>query len=143
MYNLLTFQKLNPWNHKEDVTHVPVSKLTSLVNDSAALKPIPDKKFYLAMDFNHVDDYHFHDERYYPLSAINDTSSRLLVPQINHVSLILPPSPPLTQFADLDKVCSFKFAKPRSVIYFAALLNSRRMFFRICLYFSWIYIFAM
>ncbi|XP_060581831.1 uncharacterized protein LOC132738361 [Ruditapes philippinarum] len=107
--------KLNPWNHKEDVTHVPVTKLTSLVNDTSALKPIPDKKFYLAMDFNKVDDFHYHDNKYYPLSAINDTL-RLFVPQINHVSLILPPSPPLTQLADLDKnlFCNYETVDDRN-----------------------------
>ncbi|XP_045202825.2 uncharacterized protein LOC123556290 [Mercenaria mercenaria] len=137
-------KKLNPWNRKGDGTHIPVTELRSPVNNtdalkaipdkkfnntdalkpipdkkfnnsdalkpipdkkfnnSDALKPIPDKKFYLAMDFNKIDDYHFHDEMYYPLSALNE-SMHLYVPQINHVSLILPPSPPLTQLQDLDE----------------------------------------
>lgn len=68
-----------------------------------ALKEVPDKKFYLAMDFNDVSNYHFHPESLYPISEVNE-SMRVYLPQINHVSLALPPSPPLTQYSDLNEV---------------------------------------
>lgn len=93
---------LNPWNKKGDASHIQVTELKSLVNSKEALKDIPDKQFFLAMDFNEINNYHYHEESLYPMSSVDD-AMRLYSPQVNHVSLSLPPSPPLTQLSDLDE----------------------------------------
>lgn len=94
---------LNPWNRKGDEIFIPVTNLTTLEDASSpALKETPDKKYYLAMDFNKIDNYHFHDMTYYPISAI-EKPLHLYLPQMNHVSLMLPSSPPLSQLSDLDE----------------------------------------
>ena len=68
-----------------------------------ALKEKPDKKFYVAFDFYKIDNYHFHDRSYHPISAV-DKTQHIYMPQINHISNILPHAPPLTQLEDLEKV---------------------------------------
>ncbi|KAL4230719.1 Mco1p [Mactra antiquata] len=96
--------KVNPWNKKGTSELIPVAKLKSFsdVKDNPALKTNPDKKFYLAMDFNKIDNYHFHDVTYYPISAL-ERPDHLYLPQINHVSNVLPSSPPLSQMSDLNE----------------------------------------
>lgn len=81
-----------PSSHPDDVTDA-----------LPTLKPIPDKKFYLAMDFNKIDNYHFHDEAYYPISAL-ERPDHLYLPQINHISSVLPHVPPLTQLEEISEV---------------------------------------
>ncbi|XP_053398492.1 uncharacterized protein LOC123558060 [Mercenaria mercenaria] len=95
-------KKLNPWNKKGDENNIQVSDLKSRLDGKAALKVTPDKKFYLAMDFNKIDNYHFHDVSFYPISAV-ERPQHLYMPQMNHVTLRLPSSPPLSQHSDLDE----------------------------------------
>lgn len=71
--------------------------------DSQALHEIPDRKFYLAMDFNKIDNFHFHDQAFYPISAV-EKPNHLYMPQINHISNKVPYAPPLSQLEDLDEV---------------------------------------
>ena len=100
-------QKLNPWNKKGDTTNIQVSDVKSRLSGKAGLDEVPDKKFYLAMDFNKIDNYHFHDVSFYPISAVN-RPNHLYMPQINHLTTKLPSSPPLTQYSDIDEVIYFK-----------------------------------
>ncbi|XP_045202845.2 uncharacterized protein LOC123556306 [Mercenaria mercenaria] len=93
---------LNPLNKKANDTYIPVVNLKSLVAGGDALKAVPDKKFYLAMDFNKVDNYYYQHETYYPISATKQ-SLQTYMPQINRVSLTLPHSPPLYQHEELDE----------------------------------------
>ena len=83
-----------------------MTHLTSLLPNDEALKEIPDKKFYLSMDFNRIDNYRFHDPTYYPMQSYDgyELKSELLTPQINFISNVLPPSPVLTQYGDIPKV---------------------------------------
>jgi hypothetical protein len=93
---------LNPWNKKGTDDLIPVSQLESKFDDDAAFKQIPDKKFYLAMDFNKIDSLRFHDPTYYPIPALS--TKPLYSPQINHISSILPPAPLLSQSDDIPDV---------------------------------------
>lgn len=108
-------KQLNPWNMKGTEELIPVTELVSLLTNQTALKKVPDKQYYLAMDFNKIDNYLFQDPTYYPLHAVEQTK-HVYMPQINHVSLKLPPSPPLSQYADLneDIFCNHETVMPKN-----------------------------
>ncbi|XP_013415315.1 laccase-4-like [Lingula anatina] len=95
-------KQLNPWNTKADDNYIPVVQLNNTDPDDATSQEEPDVKFYLAMDFNKIDNELFHNPMYYPVSAI-DKGRHLYSPQINHISNIFPPSPPMTQYGDIPK----------------------------------------
>lgn len=95
-------KKLNPWNKEETGDLVPVSRLVSLRDNDDALSRTPDKTIYMSMDFNKIDNYRFHDPLLYPISAV-ERSKHLYLPQINYLSMILPPAPPLTQYKDIPQ----------------------------------------
>ena len=96
-------QKLNPWNKAETDDLIPVSQLVSLHANDDALTETPHKTIYMSMDFNKIDNYHFHDPLLYPISAV-ERSKHLYLPQINYISNLLPPAPPLTQYKDIPQV---------------------------------------
>jgi len=60
---------LNPINHAPgDQQHVTVAELKTLQNDSEPdWAREPDRKFFLAYDFNAVDSWLYHDPEHYPL----------------------------------------------------------------------------
>ncbi|XP_071124881.1 uncharacterized protein [Mytilus edulis] len=89
---------LNPLNAKETEKLIPVSSLVSKLDDDASLKDVPDKRFYLAMDFYNISNYRLND-----MYQIHDHDHIHYTPQINHISNILPPSPVLSQFNDIPK----------------------------------------
>ncbi|XP_048239277.1 laccase-2-like [Haliotis rufescens] len=93
---------LNPWNKKGTPDLTPVSWLNTTLADPLHMKQVPDKKFYFAMDFNKVDNYVFNHEELYPLAAVN-RNKRLYLPQMNHITNIAPPSPPLSPYDDIPK----------------------------------------
>ncbi|ESO98873.1 hypothetical protein LOTGIDRAFT_158826 [Lottia gigantea] len=94
--------RLNPWNRRASPTRVSLTSLYSLVEDDDALKWKPDKKFYIAMDFNVIDNKNFHHPLFYSIFDVVK-QKKLLSPQMNHISTIFPPSPPLGQWMDLDE----------------------------------------
>ncbi|XP_070173598.1 uncharacterized protein [Littorina saxatilis] len=92
---------LNPFNHRGNKHLLPVTKLTSLApNDVTLTQEVPDKRFYIGMDFYYVDNPRFHNPRFYPTAG-----SKILQdsPQMNHISLLLPSSPPLSQPGDVPQ----------------------------------------
>ncbi|XP_067670637.1 uncharacterized protein [Haliotis asinina] len=93
---------LNPWNKKGTPDLTPVSWLNTTAADPLHMKQMPDKKFYVAMDFNKLDNYVFNHEDLYPLAAVNK-KNKLYLPQLNHITNIAPPSPLLSQFGDVPK----------------------------------------
>ena len=105
---VLINQNLNPLNKKATADEISVSQLTSLVADQRPFKEVPDKKFYLAMDFNKIDNYHFHYIPYYRIVDVEKSKGLLYMPQINHISNSLPPSPPLSQLDDIPEVSLMK-----------------------------------
>ncbi|XP_046632663.1 laccase-like [Daphnia pulicaria] len=111
----LTFQNtehsgkvLNPVNLAPgDDQHITVAELKALANELTDWTREPDKKFFLAYDFYAVNNWHFHDSQYYPILGVGN-NFRLYTPQINHISLRMPSSPPLSQFNSLasDVFCN-------------------------------------
>jgi hypothetical protein len=59
-----------------------------------------DYTYYFGMDFNKVNNSHFYDPMYYPLSVV-PRSNHLYSPQLNGVSFSLPSVPPLSQYDDV------------------------------------------
>ncbi|XP_071503602.1 uncharacterized protein [Diadema antillarum] len=61
---------------------------------------------YVAFDFYKVNNHHFHDPILYPIDS-EDVAPQTSSPQLNHVSLTLPPAPPLSQLADIpaEELC--------------------------------------
>ncbi|XP_069112423.1 uncharacterized protein [Argopecten irradians] len=96
--------KLNPFNAEMNADGVlTVADLVSTEPNDISLKPIPDRQFYLAMDFNMVENYRFHDPNYYSLASQMNSGGghhahHLFTPQINGITFINPPSPPLSQY---------------------------------------------
>ena len=109
--HVFILQKLNPWNKRgtddliavSELTHKPSFNPADVMTDFPALRETPDKKFYLAMDFNKIDNYHFHDVTYYPIAAV-ERPDHLYLPQMNHISTVLPYAPPLSQLGDITEV---------------------------------------
>ncbi|GFR63210.1 multicopper oxidase [Elysia marginata] len=93
---------LNPWNTPGSSTQVEITRMRASIPDEndGVLTSMPDKKFYLGMDFNKVDNFKFNNPNYYPLSFV-ERKKELYSPQINHISSMRPPSPPLSQFDDV------------------------------------------
>lgn len=92
---------LNPFNHPGNEHLIPVSRLTSLMPDDVTMtQEEPDKRFYIGMDFYYLDNPRFHHPRFYATAG-----SKILQdsPQMNHISLLLPSSPPLTQPFDVPE----------------------------------------
>lgn len=100
---LFILQTLNPLNARATDTLVSVNLLNSTEPDDDSLKQVPDKRFYLAMDFNQVDNFHFHHPGLYPLKSVIQ-GKHLYSPQINHISFSSTAVPPLTQMKDIDEV---------------------------------------
>ncbi|XP_069128829.1 uncharacterized protein [Argopecten irradians] len=95
---------LNPLNEKATDTLIPVTQLKNLNPPTRAITLLSDKKFYLSMGFNRVDNFNFYTgPDYDPVGVTKEDYVPLLTPQINHISTTLPPSPPLTQFHDIPK----------------------------------------
>ncbi|PVD19698.1 hypothetical protein C0Q70_20189 [Pomacea canaliculata] len=97
---------LNPLNARATDTLVSVNLLNSTEPDDDSLKQVPDKRFYLAMDFNQVDNFHFHHPGLYPLKSVIQ-GKHLYSPQINHISFSSTAVPPLTQMKDIDEDATF------------------------------------
>ncbi|VDI01894.1 Hypothetical predicted protein [Mytilus galloprovincialis] len=120
---------LNPLNIGPSRGFITVDQLDSLVPDDDVLKPVPDKKFYIAMDFNMVENPYFQNSKYYSLNTMMNRhghgkhSMHMLSPQLNHISFMVPPSPPLTQHSTIvddffcneetmsDKDCTTEFCQ--------------------------------
>lgn len=94
--------QLNPWNAKATDMLVSLDRLNSTEVDDDSLKTVPDKRFYLAMDFYKIDNFHFQVPGLYPLSSVV-RQKHLYSPQMNHISYSIPPVPPLTQLDDLSE----------------------------------------
>ncbi|KAJ8303182.1 hypothetical protein KUTeg_019578 [Tegillarca granosa] len=104
-------RKLNPLNQGPGDERITVAQLNSALPNDVSLLPVPNKRFYLALDFNLVQNYRFHDPNYYPLSNMISEghgmhgvhAHHMFTPQINHITYYKPPSPPLSQFKHVEK----------------------------------------
>jgi len=94
---------LNPYNQKSSQRDVQVTELTSLLEDDPALTREPDRRFTFAMDFSRIDNPRFHNKDLYSLADVDPSDGNLLTPQLNHITMIFPPAPALTQLVDIPK----------------------------------------
>ncbi|EFX81872.1 hypothetical protein DAPPUDRAFT_49503, partial [Daphnia pulex] len=89
---------LNPVNvapgDKENITVAELKALTP--STTSDWRREPDRKFYLSYDFNPINSWHFHDPEHYPIFGV-EKHQRFFTPQVNHISLRMPSSPPLSQ----------------------------------------------
>ena len=101
---------MNPWNLKVTSNNsnslVQVDSLRSVVNITLSYDGVVNKKFYLSMEFNKIDNSEFENSLYYPLSAM-PSNKRLYTPQINNISMMMPPVPLLYQWDEVPKVIEF------------------------------------
>ena len=109
-------QLLNPWNAPGSNTQVEITRMRSEIPDEndGVLTSVPDKKFYLGMDFNKVDNFNFHNPDFYPLSFV-ERSKHLYSPQMNRISSQRPPSPPLSQYDDVPQVTRMRKGRSSGV----------------------------
>ncbi len=93
---------------------IPISEAKAVHSASFVLdKEKADKVFYLGYDLYAKNNPHFHHEDLYAFEDV-EGGNQLRTPQINNRTLLLPTSPPLTQFADIDKMkfCAGEEAEP-------------------------------
>ncbi|KAK3597532.1 hypothetical protein CHS0354_018130 [Potamilus streckersoni] len=88
--------------------HNSVAEMKSAKPEFHHLRRVPDHKFYLAMDFNRVNNHHYLHEDFYPLNHMinrhhGDHANHLMAMQINHISYTAPHTPPLTQYKDIPE----------------------------------------
>lgn len=63
------------------------------------------KKYYLAMEFNKINNPEFNDEKLYSLSMMNNSNRvPLYTPQINNISMHMPSIPVLYKWDSIPKV---------------------------------------
>ncbi|XP_064639307.1 uncharacterized protein LOC135494912 [Lineus longissimus] len=94
---------MNPMSYEPSPKNVYVNQLEGLEHDKM-LEGEPDVKFYLAHDFRKIDNPHLHNPDLYSLAATASyPGMHLYSPQINNITMALPPSPPLTQEEDIPK----------------------------------------
>lgn len=65
-------------------------------NDKSSIRE-PDYQFYLSYDFYAKNNPHFHRDKYYGFHQVKDRAQQLFTPQLNHISMKLPPFPLLPQ----------------------------------------------
>ncbi|XP_041354915.1 laccase-5-like [Gigantopelta aegis] len=93
----------NPLNQKANSTMIQMADHDTMIADDPRMKEKPDKKFYITMDFYKVNNVYYHEPELYPISSVSD-EMQLSTPQMNHISYMMPPVPPLTQYSDLPEV---------------------------------------
>lgn len=107
---------MNPWNrHINETNHFKYTQINEL--KSFSNKEIDDlyekifdknktvKKFYLAMEFNKINNPEFYDEKLYSLNMIENLSRLpLYTPQINNISMKMPSVPILYEWNSIAKV---------------------------------------
>lgn len=87
---------------------VNIAKLKALDVDDIALKEIPDQKFYLAFDFYGKDNPRYHKENVYGFKQVKQGELRVNTPQINHISMKLPPLAllPMREYLKPEMFCN-------------------------------------
>ncbi|XP_076296818.1 uncharacterized protein LOC143217023 [Lasioglossum baleicum] len=96
---------LNEGTETNGSISVPMLRAMDENDQSNTLEP--DYQFYVSYDFYKKDNPHFHRSRLYGFHQVNQ-SKRVLTPQLNHISMKLPPVPLLSQrdTVDQDQFCN-------------------------------------
>lgn len=110
------FKQLNPWNKFINETnrlkYTQINELKSFKHkeidefyEKIFDKNQTVKKFYLAMEFNKINNPEFYDEKLYSLSMIENLNRLpLYTPQINNISMKMPSVPVLYEWDSIPKV---------------------------------------
>jgi len=106
-------KQLNPWNkyvnNETRQNYIEIDELKAVLDDQTTkfydkIFNSTVKKYYLAMEFNKVDNGEFHDENLYSFDYTNQTKRALLyTPQINNISLKMPSTPVLYKWDTIPK----------------------------------------
>ena len=111
----LTKKQLNPWNTIINETnfhqYTSIDQMKSLLDNEIAtfynkiINATNIKKYYLAMEFNKINNPEFNDEKLYSLSMMNNSKRvPLYTPQINNISMHMPSIPVLYKWDSIPKV---------------------------------------
>ncbi|XP_070537860.1 uncharacterized protein [Ptychodera flava] len=96
---------LNPFNKEASEREIPIYYMNATEPDDITSESV-DRKIYLAMDFNKIDNPKFHHPDFYPISAVA-VNHHLYSTQVNDVSFKHASSPLLTQHKDVvDEICT-------------------------------------
>uniref|UniRef100_A0A1I8JPE7 Plastocyanin-like domain-containing protein n=1 Tax=Macrostomum lignano TaxID=282301 RepID=A0A1I8JPE7_9PLAT len=98
-------RQLNPFNRAPDANHIDVTSLRTPAGwppaDHLTIDGPVDAKFYLAFDFEVVNNSRYHHPAYYPISAVRKSTVTCTRPQINNVALHMRRRRCCTQFDDV------------------------------------------
>ncbi|XP_043509689.1 laccase-2-like isoform X3 [Frieseomelitta varia] len=101
-------QRINALNEGMETNNsVSIPLLKAMDKNDKSNIAHPDYQFYVSYDFYKKDNPHFHRGKLYGFNQVKDTK-RVLTPQLNHISMKLPPMPLLSQrdFIDSDQFCN-------------------------------------
>ncbi|KAJ8683446.1 hypothetical protein QAD02_019238 [Eretmocerus hayati] len=96
---------LNPYDKNQFYNpkiFVNIPDLNSTQPDDETSLEDPDYKIYIAFDFYHLDNYDFHRKDLYGYNQVS-TNRSIGTMQMNHISLKMPSSPLMSQWADVDE----------------------------------------
>ncbi|XP_015430718.1 PREDICTED: laccase-like [Dufourea novaeangliae] len=91
---------LNEGTETNNSISVPLLRAMDENDKSNSIEP--DYQFYVSYDFYKKDNPHFHPSNYYGFNQVKE-AMRVLTPQLNHISMKLPPVPLLSQRDTVDQ----------------------------------------
>ncbi|XP_006611755.1 laccase-1-like [Apis dorsata] len=101
-------QRINALNEGTETNNsISIPLLKAMDKNDKSNIAHPDYQFYVSYDFYKKDNPHFHRGKLYGFNQVKNTK-RVLTPQLNHISMKLPPMPLLSQrdFIDSDQFCN-------------------------------------
>jgi hypothetical protein len=116
LLSLFSFKLLNPWNFQVTSNNsqkfVQIDNLKSLNIVPKSYDAPVNKRFYLSMEFNKIDNTEYQNHNLYSLAA---SKKQVFTPQINKISMMMPPVPPLYQWDQMPKVIVKNIAKKKTI----------------------------
>lgn len=102
--------QINPLNKGTETNDIlSIISLEALDKDDEANTREPDYQFYISYDFYAIDNYEFHREHLY---GYNQVKEKVGTPQLNHISMRLPP---FNLMSETDLIDSRKFCNQSTV----------------------------
>lgn len=101
-------QRINALNEGTETNNsISIPLLKAMDKNDKSNTVHPDYQFYVSYDFYKKDNPHFHRGKLYGFNQVKNTK-QVLTPQLNHISMKLPPMPLLSQrdFIDSDQFCN-------------------------------------
>lgn len=101
-------QRINALNEGTETNNsISIPLLKAMDKNDKSNTADPNYQFYVSYDFYKKDNPHFHRGKLYGFNQVKNTK-QVLTPQLNHISMKLPPMPLLSQrdFIDSDQFCN-------------------------------------